>query len=160
MVLRGFSIVPGSSGSEGASMGRPHNTQRKSVPLWDRTPLRFPPLFAPVCRYVRRCREGQGPCPLSVDSGRIWAAVSPLRRSVYSGHPPPPGLFLEDEKKSGRKNRRFCCAGSITTARSAGGCGILKGSRSAHEIVVLTPFSVKFSCLLSAAKNGQGVPAQ
>ena len=66
--------------------------------------------------------------------------------------------FAEDERKSRRKNRRFCCAGSHTTARSAGSCGVLKGRCSGHEIVALTPFSVDFGCLLRAAKSLWGVP--
>ena len=66
--------------------------------------------------------------------------------------------FAEAERKSRRKNRRFCGAGSLTTARSAGSCGVLKGRCSVHGIVAMTPFSVKFSCLLRAAKSRRGVP--
>ena len=61
-------------------------------------------------------------------------------------------------KYSRRKNRRFCGAGSLTTARSAGSCGVLKGRCSAHEIVALTLFSVEFGCLLRVAKSCWGVP--
>ena len=63
-----------------------------------------------------------------------------------------------DWKYSRRKNRRFCGAGSLTTARSAGSCGVLKGRCSAHEIVALTLFSVEFGCLLRVAKSCWGVP--
>ena len=64
----------------------------------------------------------------------------------------------EDEGKSRRKNRRFCGAGSLTTARGAGSCGVLKGRCSVHGIVAMTLFSVEFGCLLRAAKSGRGVP--
>ena len=77
-----------------------------------------------------------------------------LSRQIW----PAFGGNLEGERKSRRKNRRFCCAGSHTTARSAGSCGVLKGRCSAHEIVALTLFSVEFGCLLRAAKNCWGVP--
>ena len=46
----------------------------------------------------------------------------------------------------------------VTTARSAGSCGVLKGRCSAYEIVALTLFSVEFGCLLRAAKSCWGVP--
>ena len=70
-------------------------------------------------------------------------------------------MFLEvnrGTKKSRRKNRRFCCAGSLTTARGAGSCGVLKGRCSVHEIMAMVLFSVKFSCLLRTAKSRWGVP--
>ena len=67
--------------------------------LWGCDSSVLPALFAPVRRCVPSFGERQGPAPPS-GSARIWAVVSPLRRSAYSGHPPPPGLFLEDEKKS------------------------------------------------------------
>ena len=70
------------------------------------------------------------------------------------------GPFPRDERKSRRKNRRFCGAGSLTTARSAGSCGILKGRCSGRETEAMTLFSAKFGCLLRAAKNGQGVSGQ
>ena len=38
-----------------------------------------------------------------------------------------------DERKSWRKNRHFCGAGSLTTARSADSCGVLKGRCSGPE---------------------------
>ena len=66
--------------------------------------------------------------------------------------------FAEDERKSRRKNRRFCGAGSLTTARSAGSCGVLKGRSSACEIKAMTLFSAKFGCLLRAARTIRGVP--
>ena len=66
--------------------------------------------------------------------------------------------FAEDERKSRRKNRRFCGAGSLTTARSAGSCGVLKGRSSACEIKAMTLFSAKFGCLLRAARTLRGVP--
>ena len=70
----------------------------------------------------------------------------------------PPGRFPRDERSSRRKNRRFCGAGSLTTARGAGSCGVLKGRCSAHEIVALTLFSVEFGCLLRVTKSCWGVP--
>ena len=78
------------------------NTKKRKFLSEHSLPLRFPPrlpLWAAVCPPSERGRV----LPLPAGSGRIWAAVSPLRRSVYSGYPPPPGLFLEDEKKSGIK---------------------------------------------------------
>ena len=66
--------------------------------------------------------------------------------------------FAEDERKSRRKNRRFCSAGSLTTARSAGSCGILKGRCSGPETETMALFSVEFGCLLRTAKNCWGAP--
>ena len=66
--------------------------------------------------------------------------------------------FAEDERKSRKKNRRFCGAGSLTTARSAGSCGVLKGRCSVCEIEAMTLFSAKFGCLLKAARTIRGVP--
>ena len=59
---------------------------------------------------------------------------------------------------SRRKNRRFCCADSLTTSRSAGSCGILKERCSTHEIAAMTLFSAKFGCLLRSAECRWGVP--
>ena len=56
------------------------------------------------------------------------------------------------------KNRRFCCADSLTTSRSAGSCGILKERCSTHEIAAMTLFSAKFGCLLRSAECRWGVP--
>ena len=70
-------------------------------------------------------------------------------------------MFLEvnrGTKKSRRKNRRFCCADSLTTSRSAGSCGILKERCSTHEIAAMTLFSAKFCCLLRSAECRWGVP--
>jgi hypothetical protein len=70
-------------------------------------------------------------------------------------------MFLEvnrGTKKSRRKNRRFCCADSLTTSRSAGSCGILKERCSTHEIAAMTLFSAKFGCLLRSAECRWGVP--
>ena len=86
-----------------------------------------------------------------------------FRQRAAAMHAPPTVWasfreFAEAERKSRRKNRRFCGAGSLTTARSAGSCGVLKGRCSAHEIVALTLFSVEFGCLLRVAKSCWGVP--
>ena len=81
-----------------------------------------------------------------------WAAVP---EQQFCGSNP---TISASRKKYRRKNRRFCGAGSLTTARSAGSCGVLKGRCSAHEIVALTLFSVEFGCLLRVAKSCWGVP--
>ena len=87
-----------------------------------------------MSRCVPSFGEWQGPAP-PCGSARIWTAVSPLRRSAYSGHPPPPGLFLEDEKKS----RIKAGVAGVTSGRSlrpavrvvTGFCGVSKvGSKS------------------------------
>ena len=123
-----------------------------SLPL---SPLCVLPLFGRVSGCVPSCGEGQHPCP----SRRFRASLGPLFRQCRDClFPPPPGRFPRDERSSRRKNRRFCGAGSLTTARGAGSCGVLKGRCSVHGIVAMTPFSVKFSCLLRAAKSRRGVP--
>ena len=63
-------------------------------------------------------------CPLSAEGSShapptVWASFRE---------------FAEAERKSRRKNRRFCGAGSLTTARSAGSCRVLKWRSSACEL--------------------------
>ena len=91
--------------------------------------------------------------PLPAGVGRIWAAV----RAFVEDGSEALGPLPRDERKSRRKNRRFCGAGSLTTARSAGSCGVLKGRSSACEIKAMTLFSAKFGCLLRAARTIRGV---
>ena len=98
--------------------------------------------------------RGRVPVPpnwFGSDLGRLREAL----RHKASG---PFGAEPRNERKSRRKNRRFCGADSLTTARSAGSCGILKGRCSGREAEAMTLFSAKFGCFLSAAKNGRGVP--
>ena len=110
------------------------NTKKRKFLSKHRLPLRFPPCL-PLCAAVCPLSEwGSVPTPPG-GSARIWTAVSPLRRSAYSGHPPPPGLFLEDEKKS----RIKAGVAGVTSGRSlrpavrvvTGFCGVSKvGSKS------------------------------
>ena len=112
-----------------------------------------PPVW-PCERLCALLRGGTASLPLPAVSGQSLGRCS---ASAETACFLPPGRFPRDERSSRRKNRRFCGAGSLTTARSAGSCGVLKGRCSVHGIVAMTPFSVKFSCLLRAAKNGRGV---
>ena len=83
--------------------------------------------------------------------------------------PAPPRAFKADlarfrRKSRGRKKKQDKRRGRrwrlrpVTSARSAGSCGVLKGRCSAHEIVALTLFSVEFGCLLRVTKSCWGVP--
>ena len=98
-----------------------------------------PPMFGPMSRCVPSFGRGQQPCT-------------------------PDGLGLVSGICGGRKKKQNKRQASklplcpVTTARSAGSCGVLKGRCSAHEIVALTLFSVEFGCLLRAAKSCWGVP--
>lgn len=98
--------------------------------------------------------DGSGALPLPADVGRIWAAV----RAFVEDGSEALGPFPRDERKSRRKNRRFCGAGSLTTARGAGSCGILKGRCSGPETETMTPFSVEFGCCVRTAKSCRGAP--
>ena len=113
------------------------------------------PLFGRVRGCVASFGEGQSPCAppggYRPDLGRLREAL----RHKASG---PFGAEPRNERKSRRKNRRFCGAGSLTTARSAGSCGVLKGRCSGREAEAMTLFSAKFGCLLRAARTIRGVP--
>ena len=78
-----------------------------SLPL---SPLCVLPLFGRVRGCEASFGEGQSPCPLPADTGRIWADVPPFGRNAYSGH-----RFARDEKKS-KKNK------IATSPRSANCC--------------------------------------
>ena len=93
--------------------------------------------------------------PLTALVEAVWRKAGTAARTRFH---PKTESEPTDWKYSRRKNRRFCGAGSLTTARSAGSCGVLKGRCSAHEIVALTLFSVEFGCLLRVAKSCWGVP--
>ena len=47
--------------------------------------------------------------------------LPPVEKVPTDQDAPTCGPFPRDEKRSRRKHRRFCCAGAVTTARSAGG---------------------------------------
>ena len=131
-------------------------TKKKPFSSVIETPT-IPASFAPVSRYVPRLRMGQSPCP----SRRVQAGFGPLFRRCEEASIQSicrPRRFTKDEKQSRRKNRRFCGAGSLTTARSAGSCRVLKWRSSACEIEAMTLFSAKFGCLLRAARTIRGVP--
>ena len=117
-------------------------------PSGERTNTTITPVWPcePLCAPIAGGAES---LPLSAGSGRIWGAV----RTFVEDDSEALGPFPRDERKSRRKNRRFCGAGSLTTARSAGSCGILKRRSSVHEIVAMALFSVEFSCLLSATRG-------
>ena len=140
-----------------------------------------PALFAPVGRCVGRTRPGRHPLPtnnclrpLSGQRGEKTRYLTPAlaflikwQDDMRFAHNDWPHfrwripMFLEvnrGTKKSRRKNRRFCCADSLTTSRSAGSCGILKERCSTHEIAAMTLFSAKFGCLLRSAECRWGVP--
>ena len=138
------------------SGGGPH----RPCSLWaeGQSAKREPPLWPcePLCGADgagRHPRAHKNPLMALVEA--VWRKAGTAARTRF--HPKtesePTGW-----KYSRRKNRRFCGAGSLTTARSAGSCGVLKGRCSAHEIVALTLFSVEFGCLLRAAKSCWGVP--
>ena len=141
----------------------------------------IPPSFAPVGRCVGRTRPGRHPLPaiaclrrLSGQRGEKTRSLTPAlaflikwQDDMRFAHNDWPHfrwripMFLEvnrGTKKSRRKNRRFCCADSLTTSRSAGSCGILKERCSTHEIAAMTLFSAKFGCLLRSAECRWGVP--
>lgn len=126
-------------------------------------PPTIPPSFAPVGRCVGRTRPGRHPlptnnclCPLSGQRGEKTRYLTPAlaflikwQDDMRFAHNDWPHfrwripMFLEvnrGTKKSRRKNRRFCCADSLTTSRSAGSCGILKGCCSGYEIEEMTSF--------------------
>ena len=115
--------------------------------------------FALVSHCVGRIGAGRHPRahknPLTALVEAVWRKAGTAARTRF--HPKtesePTGW-----KYSRRKNRRFCGAGSLTTARSAGSCGVLKGRSSACEIKAMTLFSAKFGCLLRAARTIRGVP--
>ena len=121
--------------------------EEKITPVWPCEPL------CGADGAGRHPRAHKNPLTALVEA--VWRKAGTAARTRF--HPKtesePTGW-----KYSRRKNRRFCGAGSLTTARSAGSCGVLKGRCSAHEIVALTLFSVEFGCLLRAAKSRWGVP--
>ena len=137
---------------------------RSPHPLWTaRGPKdrekRKSPLFGRVSRCVGRMGRGGIPVahknPLTALVEAVWRKAGTAARTRF--HPKtesePTGW-----KYSRRKNRRFCSAGSLTTARSAGSCGILKGRCSGPETETMALFSVEFGCLLRTAKNCWGAP--
>ena len=108
-------------------------------------PPTIPPSFAPVGRCVGRTRPGRHPLPtnnclrpLSGQRGEKTRYLTPAlaflikwQDDMRFAHNDWPHfrwripMFLEvnrGTKKSRRKNRRFCCADSLTTSRSAGSC--------------------------------------
>ena len=114
-------------------------------------PLCVLPLLGCLRGCVPSFGEGAESLSLLAGVGRLWGAV---RVFVEDGSEAL-GPFPRDERKSRRKNRRFCCASSLTTARSAGSCGILKERCSGREVEAMTLFSVEFGCFLRAAENGR-----
>ena len=121
--------------------------EEKIAPVWPCEPL------CGADGAGRHPRAHKNPLTALVEA--VWRKAGTAARTRF--HPKtesePTGW-----KYSRRKNRRFCGAGSLTTARSAGSCGVLKGRCSAHEIVALAFFSVEFGCLLRVAKSCWGVP--
>ena len=93
--------------------------------------------------------------PLTALVEAVWRKSGTAARTRF--HPKTEGEST-GWKYSRRKNRRFCCADSLTTSRSAGSCGILKERCSTHEIAAMTLFSAKFGCLLRSAECRWGVP--
>ena len=119
----------------------------KTAPVWPCEPL------CGADGAGRHPRAHKNPLTALVEA--VWRKAGTAARTRFH---PKTESEPTDWKYSRRKNRRFCGAGSLTTARGAGSCGILKGRCSAHEIVALTLFSVEFGCLLRVAKSCWGVP--
>ena len=121
--------------------------EEKITPVWPCEPL------CGADGAGRHPRAHKNPLTALVEA--VWRKAGTAARTRF--HPKtesePTGW-----KYSRRKNRRFCGAGSLTTARSAGSCRVLKWRSSACEIEAMTLFSAKFSCLLRAARTLWGVP--
>ena len=121
--------------------------EEKITPVWPCEPL------CGADGAGRHPRAHKNPLMALVEA--VWRKAGTAARTRFH---PKTESEPTDWKYSRRKNRRFCGAGSLTTARSAGSCGVLKGRSSACEIKAMTLFSAKFGCLLRAARTIRGVP--